>query len=72
MTGLTRSRTGMILRAMGHLRVAEFKLEEAREFHQSALENLRVTLGKTHFQTADCMYNVAQDLLYLSRDVEAK
>jgi hypothetical protein len=48
---------------MGHIRVAQGRYDEGLELHQRALDNLRVTLGETHYQTADCMYNVAQSLI---------
>lgn len=62
----------MILRARGHLRVAEENVAEALGFHELALANLRVTLGNSHYQTADCMYNLAQDLLHFRRYEEAR
>ncbi|KAF2242058.1 hypothetical protein BU26DRAFT_571299 [Trematosphaeria pertusa] len=67
----TTSETGVILRARGHLRVAEENVAEALGFHELALANLRVTLGNSHYQTADCMYNLAQDLLHFRRYEEA-
>lgn len=57
---------------MGHLRVSEGKFDQALRFHQEALKNLRANLGDTHPMTADCMYNVAQDLLRLGNVEEAK
>lgn len=67
----TSSESGSSWRTVGHIRVAQRRFGEGLELHQRALENLPITLGDNYSQTADCTYNVVQDLLRLGRNDEA-
>ncbi|KFY93394.1 hypothetical protein V500_03724 [Pseudogymnoascus sp. VKM F-4518 (FW-2643)] len=67
----TSSESGAAWRAMGHVLVAQGKHDEGLEFYQRALKNLTVTLGETHYQTADCKYNIANGLIRLGKNEEA-
>lgn len=57
---------------MGQIRVAQGRLEDGLELLIQALENLKVTLGDSHWQTADNCYVVARQLMLVGRDNEAR
>ncbi|KAK7912199.1 tetratricopeptide repeat domain-containing protein [Apiospora marii] len=57
----TTTESGHIWRSMGNIRNAQGRHEEAMEYHQSAVDNLRVTLGEMHYFTGDSFYSLAVD-----------
>lgn len=69
---LIQDRTGRILYVMGHIMVSQGKLDEGLELFLEALENLKVTLGDNHWQTADNCYSLAFQLLRVGRYDEGR
>lgn len=69
---LTSDRTGRILYVMGQIIVAQGKPDEGLEFFLEALENLKVALGDGDWQTADCCYLLAFQLIRVGRLDEAR
>lgn len=57
-----RPGTRAILRTVGHIRVDQRDYTDGLEVYQKSLVSVRSTLGNRHYQTDDCMYNVAQGL----------
>lgn len=57
--------SGHLCRRMGTIREVQLRFQEALEYHQDALDNMRVTLGEKHYFTGDCFYSIAMNLLRL-------
>ena len=57
---------------MGHILVSQGKPDEGLDFFLESLENLKVTLGNGHWQTADNCYSLAFQLLRVGRRDEGR
>ncbi|KAK3941873.1 hypothetical protein QBC46DRAFT_381661 [Diplogelasinospora grovesii] len=53
---------GHIWRAMGNIRSGQQRYDEALQYHDRAVKNIRVTLGEKHYFTGDCFYSLAAEL----------
>ena len=68
---LTIKRTGNVLAAMGQIRIAQGKMDEAFQFHDRSVALLKVTRDEYHPMTADAYYRLARHYIRLSRFVKA-
>ncbi|KAL9028779.1 MAG: hypothetical protein Q9196_002902 [Gyalolechia fulgens] len=57
---------------MGNIRNAQKRYQEGRKYHERAVENMKVTLGKKHYFTGDCFYSLAVDCMRQGHDEEAE
>lgn len=64
-------RTGLILYALGNLRIAQNHWGESFEYHQRALRHMRATVGERDFHTANATHKVAEHLIRSGRSEEA-
>lgn len=56
-------RTGKVLHAMGDIRRAQGKWDDALDFFTRALVIFRSTIGDYHYITADTCYRLAEQLI---------
>lgn len=57
---------------MGNIRNAQERYEEALQYHERAVRNLKVTLGEKHYFTGDCFYNLGVDWMRQGDTEKAK
>jgi hypothetical protein len=67
-----RGRCGHIWRTMGHIRNGQNRYEEGLEYHERAVENIRLTCGEKHYFTGDCYYSFASDLIQKGEHVKGR
>jgi hypothetical protein len=68
---LTRFRPGRILHAIGNLRKAQGRFEEAFDFHQRSRASFAGTVGKNHHRYADLCSILSEDYIGKGQHEEA-
>ena len=64
-------RTGLILYALGSLRIIPNQWDESFEYHQRAWRHMRATVGERKFCTANVNHKIAEHLIRSGRNEEA-
>ena len=57
---------------MGNIRNAQQRYEEALDYHERAVGNLKITLGEMHCFTGDCFYNLGVDWIRQRDGIKAR
>ncbi|KAI9172710.1 nb-arc and tpr domain containing protein [Paramyrothecium foliicola] len=69
--GLICGRSGHIWRAMGRVRSAQQRHNEAYDYFVRAVRNIRSNLGDAHYFTGDCFYSLATCCIAIDKPSEA-
>ena len=64
-------RTGLILYALGNLRISQNQWDESFEYHQRAWRHMRATVGERDFYTANVTHKIAEHLMRSGQYEEA-